>query len=61
MSLIGRYDILLRASGSGTGSIGLRKLLVAAHTQALERVLGVPSGSIELVDTAKLRAWLREE
>jgi AcrR family transcriptional regulator len=31
--------------------------LVAAHTDALERVLGVPSGSLVLVDAATLTTW----
>lgn len=34
---------------------------VAAHTQALERILGLAPGSLELVDMARLRAWLGQE
>ena len=32
--------------------------IVAAYTDALERVLGAPSGSLVLVDVSELRAWL---
>lgn len=30
---------------------------VAAHTDALERILGVPDGSVALVDLTVLRQW----
>lgn len=33
------------------------ELTVAAYTDALERVLGAPSGSLQLVDMETLRAW----
>lgn len=32
---------------------------VAAYTDALERILGVPSGSVVLVEVATLRRWFR--
>lgn len=32
--------------------------LIAAYTDALERVLGAPSGSLKLIDTESLREWL---
>jgi hypothetical protein len=32
-------------------------ILVAAYNDALERVLGAPSGSINLIDTETLEAW----
>ncbi len=31
---------------------------LAAFTEALERILGVPAGSLEITDTATLRHWL---
>ena len=30
---------------------------VAAYTDALERVLGAPAGSLPIIDPATLRAW----
>jgi TetR/AcrR family transcriptional regulator, transcriptional repressor for nem operon len=38
---------------------GLERILLinAAYTEAFERVLGAPPGSIELIDTASLQAW----
>jgi AcrR family transcriptional regulator len=32
--------------------------IVAAHTDAIERVLGAPSGSLRLIDDATLHEWL---
>ncbi|TDD23232.1 TetR/AcrR family transcriptional regulator [Nonomuraea diastatica] len=35
--------------------------IIAAHTDAVERVLGAPAGSLTLVDPAALRNWFTEE
>jgi len=42
------------------GSDSLRQLenVIAAYTNALERVLGAPSGSLKLMDTESLKEWL---
>lgn len=34
---------------------------VAAHTEALERILGAPPGSLVLMDTAMIHAWIEDE
>jgi hypothetical protein len=34
---------------------------MAAYTFALERILGVPSGSIQLADMAIMREWVTPE
>jgi AcrR family transcriptional regulator len=49
---------LLLADESGIAALPAAEETVAAHTDALERVLGVPSGSLALVDTATLTTWL---
>jgi len=41
------------------GSDSLHKLetVMAAYTDALERVLGAPGGSLKLIDTESLKEW----
>ncbi len=34
------------------------EIVIAAYTDALERVLGAPSGSLKLIDTEMLKEWL---
>ncbi|MHB0869152.1 MAG: TetR/AcrR family transcriptional regulator [Chloroflexota bacterium] len=41
----------------GGGDLGRVESSVAAYNDALERVLGAPSGSVELVDAETLREW----
>lgn len=45
------------------GRDNLRQLetVIAAYTDALERVLGAPSGSLKLIDTEMLKEWLSPE
>jgi hypothetical protein len=42
------------------GSDNLRQLenVIAAYTDAIERVLGAPGGSLKLIDTELLREWM---
>jgi AcrR family transcriptional regulator len=39
------------------GSMTYIEQTVAAYTDALERVLGIPSGSLQIVDTETLKEW----
>ena len=39
------------------GNLRQSKIIVAAYTEALERVLGAPSGSIEIIDDATQKEW----
>jgi AcrR family transcriptional regulator len=47
----------LLSPGLGGGDPRRMKRSVAAYTDAIERVLGAPSGSIQLVDRETLEAW----
>ena len=48
---------LLLASDAGGTDWRFIERTVAAYTDALESVLGAPSGSLVLIDTAELQAW----
>ena len=45
----------------GSGDPGCLDGTVAAYTDAVERVLGAPSGSLTLVDSETTREWLAPE
>jgi AcrR family transcriptional regulator len=42
---------------AGTVSLDVVRRAVAAHTEALERILGAPTGSLSLMDEATLQFW----
>lgn len=48
---------LLSARQTGGGDCRLAERTLAAYTDALERVLGAPGGSLVLLDVAQLREW----
>ena len=48
---------LLLADNDKLKSMQQAALMVAAYNEALERVLGAPRGSINLIDTETLDAW----
>lgn len=48
---------LLLADNDKLKSMQQAALMVAAYNEALERVLGAPRGSINLIDTETLNAW----
>lgn len=52
-----RLADLFLAMEAGQGEWHALEQAVAAHTDALERILGAPGGSVVLVDLAVLRAW----
>ena len=52
---IGRQ--VLAAGPDGIDTANLERM-ISAYTDALERVLGAPAGSLALIDPATLRAWL---
>jgi AcrR family transcriptional regulator len=61
MSLVGQLSdalarVVLAAEPPPDGLAGLERL-VAAYTDAVERVLGAPRASVEIVDDATLREW----
>lgn len=47
-------ELLLKPS---PGALQCAKRIAAAYNDALERVLGAPSGSLQLLDSATLREW----
>jgi AcrR family transcriptional regulator len=58
--LHGLNDFAVRAFvARGEGGVSLTKVeaMVAAHLEAMERILGVPTGTLTLVDRALLREW----
>jgi hypothetical protein len=58
--LHGLNDLAVRAfveRAEDGGSLAEAEALVAAYVQAMERILGVPAGTISLVDRAALREW----
>ena len=50
-------DILL-ATEPRPGARQSVEAALAAYSEALERVLGAPSGSLSLMDAATLNAWM---
>jgi AcrR family transcriptional regulator len=52
---------LLLADNDKLKSMQQAALMVAAYNEALERVLGAPRGSINLIDTETLDAWFPSE
>ena len=48
---------VLAAGPGGIDAANLERM-IAAYTDALERVLGAPAGSLVLIDPAALQAWL---
>jgi AcrR family transcriptional regulator len=51
------FAVLLREPGADPKALGRALEVVAAYNDALERILGAPLGSLELVDPEILRAW----
>jgi AcrR family transcriptional regulator len=59
MQSLGDAFIPLLLSGETKGDEFQRtESLVAAYTDALERILGAPTGSLQLIDTATLKEWV---
>ncbi|MEV0271512.1 TetR/AcrR family transcriptional regulator [Hamadaea sp. NPDC050747] len=52
-------ELMLAAQRTGVGEFAQAEHAVVAYTQALERMLAAPPGSITLVDPAKLRPWFQ--
>lgn len=52
---------LLLESDQGSDTPRLAEHTVAAYRDALERILGAPSGSLPLADAATLQAWFTPE
>jgi AcrR family transcriptional regulator len=55
--LADRLALALIAGPAGTGAAPSVATLVAATTEAVERVLGAPAGSIRLADARTIDAW----
>jgi phenylpyruvate tautomerase PptA (4-oxalocrotonate tautomerase family) len=56
-SLGDAFSRLLLSFELDRGNLRQSKIIVAAYTEALERVLGAPSGSIEIIDDATQKEW----
>ena len=58
--LHGLNDLAVRTfigRGEGGASLADVEAMVAAYVEAMERILGVPAGTLTLVDKAVLREW----
>lgn len=53
-------DLLLHL-GAGPASLPRAESILAAYTSALERVLGAPPGSVQIIDLASMKEWLEPQ
>lgn len=53
--------MLLSDEAKNSNAVQEAEKLIAAYNDALERILGVPKGSIHLMDTESLTEWFSEE